>query len=94
MDDVSEFMPQFSGSASANVVTVMLLGLLMILKKCVEKSKHSECKSCCFSFEVDNKTERSNNHANHDTQENSGDDEESVRELHGWHHLRVRQESV
>ena len=92
MDD--EFMKQFSGSASANVVTVMLLGLLMVLKKCVEKSKHSECKSCCFSFEVDNKTERSNKHANHDTTEDSRDDEEGVRELHGGNNRRVRKESV
>jgi hypothetical protein len=91
MDD--DFMKQFSGSASANVVTVLLLGVLMILKKCVEKNKHSQCKSCCFSFELDNKTERSKNGLD-DKREDSDDDEESVRELHGKHHKRVREESV
>ncbi len=94
MDD--DFMKQFSGSASANVVTIMLLGLIMVIKKCVEKNKHSECKSCCFSFEVDNKTERSKHHAEaqDDTEENSGDDEEGVHQLHGRDHRRVRTESV
>ena len=92
MDDTSDFMKQFGGSASANVVTILLVGLIMVLKKCIEKNKHSECKSCCFSFEVDNKTERS--HANHDTPEDSRDDEEGVHKLHGGHNRRVRTESV
>ena len=92
MDD--DFMKQFSGSASANVVTVMLLGLIMVIKKCVEKNKHSECKRCCFSFEVDNKTERSSHANNHHERESSREDEESVRELHGEHHKRVHKESV
>ena len=96
MDD--EFMKQFSGSASANVVTVMLLGLIMIIKKCVEKNKHSECKSCCFSFSVDNKTERNKDefeHTNNESKsEDEGDDEESVHKLHGGHDRRVREESV
>ena len=90
MDD--DFMKQFSGSASANVVTVMLLGGLMLLKRCVEKNKHSKCNSCCFSMEFDNKTERSNGNPNQREGEES--DEESVRELHGEHHKRVRKESV
>ena len=39
MDD--EFMKQFSGSASANVVTVMLVGFLLVLKTLVSKKcKH------------------------------------------------------
>ena len=92
MDD--DFMKQFSGSASANVVTIMLLGLIMVVKKCVEKNKHSECKSCCFSFEVDNKTERSSNANHHHERESSREDEESVRELHGKHDKRVHKESV
>ena len=94
MDDTSDFMKQFGGSASANVVTILLVGLIMVLKKCIEKSKHSECKSCCFSFEVDNKTERSSHHANHDTPEDSRDDEEGMQQLHGGHNRRVRTESV
>ena len=94
MDD--DFMKQFSGSASANVVTVLLLGLIMILKKCVEKNKHSQCKSCCFSFELDNKTERSKHGHRNDDDERASDseDEESVRELHSKHHKRVHKESV
>ena len=87
-------MKQFSGSASANVVTVLLLGLIMIIKKCVEKNKHSECKSCCFSFKLDNKTERSKPDDDNESRENSGDDEESVHKLHGGDHKRVRKESV
>ena len=93
MDD-PEFMKQFSGSATANVVTVLLLGLIMIIKKCVEKNKHSECKSCCFSFELDNKTERSKNGHPDNEREGEESDEESVRELHGKHDKRVRKESV
>ena len=92
MDD-PEFMKQFSGSATANVVTVLLLGLIMIIKKCVEKNKHSECKSCCFSFELDNKTERSDGNPNNE-REGEESDEESLRELHGKHDKRVRKESV
>ena len=75
MDD-PEFMKQFSGSATANVVTVLLLGVLMILKKCVEKNKHSQCKSCCFSFELDNKTERSKHGHPTEEGEDSGESEE------------------
>ena len=95
MDD--EFMKQFSGSASANVVTVMLLGLLVVIKKCVEKNKHSECKSCCFSFSLDNKTERNKDEFEHNSKsqsEDSRNDEESVHKLHGGHDRRVREESV
>ena len=83
-------MKQFSGSASANVVTVLLLGVLMILKKCVEKNKHSECRSCCFSFELDNKTIRTKDESS--TSDKS--DEKSVLELHGRDDKRVRKESV
>ena len=93
MDD-PEFMKQFSGSATANVVTVLLLGVLMVLKKCVEKNKHSQCKSCCFSFKLDNKTERSKNGLDNDEGEDSHDDEEGVRELHPKHRKRVHKESV
>ena len=51
-----EFMKQFSGSASANVLTVLLLGGLMLLKKCIDKPSnysHSKCTSCCLSVELD-----------------------------------------
>ena len=36
MDD--EFMKQFSGSASANVVTMLLFGILMLLRTCLQKN--------------------------------------------------------
>ena len=51
MDD--EFMKQFSGSASANVVTVLLVGVLMLLKTCLQKN-HSKCHSWCIDLEIEN----------------------------------------
>ena len=51
MDD--EFMKQFSGSASANVVTLMLFGILMLLKTCLQKN-HSKCHSWCIDLEIEN----------------------------------------
>lgn len=49
-----EFMKQFGGSAAANMVTVAVLGLLMLLKKCCDRP--SRCKShlhCpCIDVEV------------------------------------------
>ena len=49
-----EFMKQFGGSAAANLVTVAVLGLLMLLKKCCDRP--SRCKShfhCpCLDVEV------------------------------------------
>ena len=53
-DQANEFMKQFSGSAAANVVTVVLLGCLMLLKKLCDRP--SRCKShihCpCLDVEV------------------------------------------
>ena len=57
-----EFFNQFSGSASANVVTVALVGILMLLKKCLEQKsnyQHSKCTSCCLSVELDKDDEDS-----------------------------------
>ena len=51
-----EFMKQFSGSASANVLTVLLLGGIMLIKKCLDRPSnysHSKCTSCCLSVELD-----------------------------------------
>ena len=42
-EQAGEFMKQFSGSAAANVVTVLLMGCLMLLKKCCDRP--SRCKS-------------------------------------------------
>ena len=49
-------MKQFSGSASANVLTVLLLGGIMLIKKCLDRPSnysHSKCTSCCLSVELD-----------------------------------------
>jgi len=49
-----EFMQQFGGSAAANLVTVAVLALLALLKKCCDRP--SKCKShfhCpCLDVEV------------------------------------------
>ena len=58
-----EFMKQFGGSAAANGITIAILGLLMLLKKCCDRP--SKCKShlhlCCLDVEVmdRSKTKRS-----------------------------------
>ena len=56
MDLSPEFMKQFSGSASANVVTVVLISVVMLIKRCIDKPSnysHSKCTSCCLSVELD-----------------------------------------
>ena len=56
-----EFMKQFSGSASANIVTVIGVGVILLLKKLIERpSRCKEVKSecCCCSFDVINQTQR------------------------------------
>ena len=83
------FYQNFTGSASANVVTMVVVGILMILKRCVERNKHSECHSCCISFEIDNKTIR-----NDEPSGSENSDGESVHKLHPGNHRGVRTESV
>ena len=54
-------MKQFSGSASANIITFVVVGVFLLLKKLVERpSKCKEVKSdcCCCSFDIINQTER------------------------------------
>ena len=54
-------MKQFSGSASANVVSLVIVGLFFLLKKCLDKpSKCKEVKSdcCCCSLDIINQTAR------------------------------------
>ena len=61
MDMDEEFMKQFSGSASANVVTFVLVAVFYLLKKLVDRpSKCKEVKSncCCCSFDIINQTVR------------------------------------
>jgi len=54
----SEFMKQFGGSAAANLVTVAVLGVLMLLKKVCDRP--SRCKShihCpCIDVEVSDRS--------------------------------------
>ena len=59
-----EFIKQFSGSASANIVTVIGVGVIFLLKKLIERpSRCKEVKSecCCCSFDVINQTQRREN---------------------------------
>jgi hypothetical protein len=58
MDEQNEFMKQFAGSGAANMVTLLVLGLVMGLKKlCDRKSK---CKSHihCPCLDVDIRDDR------------------------------------
>ena len=49
-----EFMKQFSGSASANIVTVLAVGVILLLKKLLDKKcKNSHCKDCCFELDIE-----------------------------------------
>ena len=51
-----DFIKQFSGSASANVVTFVLVGVFMMIKRCMDRPSnysHSKCTSCCLSVELD-----------------------------------------
>jgi hypothetical protein len=57
----SEFWNQFVGSSSANVFTIVAVGLLLGLKKLCNRP--SRCKSrihcCCIDLDVQDKTIRS-----------------------------------
>ena len=50
------FMDNFTGSASANLLTVCVVGLLVICRKCADKKcKHSKCHGPCgFDLDIDN----------------------------------------
>ena len=59
MDD--DFFNQFKGSASANIATLLVAGVLYILKRLVDRpSKCKEVKSdcCCCSLDIINQTQR------------------------------------
>ena len=57
----SEFWTQFVGSSSANVLTMVAIGLFLGLKKLCNRD--SKCKShihcCCLELDVRDKTTRS-----------------------------------
>ena len=95
MDD--DFMKQFSGSASANVVTVILVGFLLVLKTLVSKKcKHSKCHSLCLDLEID--TNGENEKSEESDIENSKSDrstqksESSVHRLHRQHDKDVHKQ--
>ena len=78
-----EFIKQFTGSASANVVTVLLVGLLFVLRICVQKKcKKSKCHSLCIDLEIDTENgENENSKSDKSAEEGS----ERVHRLHGEH---------
>ena len=53
-----EFAKQFSGSAAANGITLLIIGVLYGLKKCCDRP--SRCKSklhtCCLDIEITDKS--------------------------------------
>ena len=85
MDD--EFMKQFSGSASANVVTIVLFGILMLLKTCLSKN-HSKCHSWCIDLEIEN-DEKQEDSDSRSASETGG---RRMRQLHGKHSKNVRKQ--
>lgn len=73
-------MKQFTGSASANVVTVLLIGFLLVLRTCVSKNcKKSKCHSLCIDLEIDTENENSN------SDKSSEEGSQRVHRLHGKH---------
>ena len=85
MDD--EFMKQFSGSASANVVTLMLFGILMLLKTCLQKN-HSKCHSWCIDLEIENGEKQEDSQSEPASEESRG----GVRPLHRKHGKHVQKQ--
>ena len=82
-----EFMKQFTGSASANVVTIMLFGILMLLRTCLQK-KQSKCHSFCLDLEIEN----GENDESSDSESASKKDGQRVRRLHKKHGKDVRKQ--
>ena len=53
-----EFSKQFSGSAAANGLTMLILVILYGLKKCLDRPSRCKSKfhSCCLDIEVSDKS--------------------------------------
>ena len=62
MDTNSEYIKQFQGSASANLVFVILFAIGAIIKKLCERNSrcHATFHSCCFTVDIDDRTIREN----------------------------------
>ena len=89
-----EFMKQFTGSASANVVTVLLVGLLFVLRICVQKKcKKSKCHSLCIDLEIDTENgENENEDENSKSDKSSEEGSKRVHRLHKEHSKDVPQQ--
>ena len=52
------FMEQLGSGLGANLITVAAVGILLCIRNCSKrKFKHSQCRSCCFSIELDEDSE-------------------------------------
>ena len=62
MDSNSEYLKQFQGSASANLVFVILFLIGSAIKKLCERNSrcHAKCHSCCITLDIDDRTLREN----------------------------------
>ena len=63
--DESQFMTQFTGSASANLMFFVLFMLFTGMKKLCERHSNSKCHtklhSCCCDIDLEDRTRRSEN---------------------------------
>lgn len=85
----NDFLKQFGGSATANVVTIVLV---MIYKFIEGRCKHSKCSSntSCFKCETDNfPTERASSPRR--IKENAFQPESSVSEMPSGKHTQVQE---
>ena len=80
-------MKQFSGSASANVVTMLLFGILMLLRTCLQKN-HSKCHSFCIDLEIENDEKQQDS----DTGSTSKESSRGVHGLHRKHDKNVQKQ--
>ena len=52
------FIEQLGSGVGANIITVAAVAVLMCIRNCsTRRFKHSACKSCCFSIELDENSE-------------------------------------
>jgi hypothetical protein len=56
-----EFMKQFSGSAAANGITMLIFAVLYGLKKCCDRPSRCKSKfhSCCLDIELSDRSQTS-----------------------------------
>ena len=82
------FMEQLGSGVGANLITVCAVAVLLCIKNCSQrKFKHSQCKSCCFSLELDeqsesSKTEEKSQEIKHKAKKHAKEDDRSEDEGH------------